>query len=318
MRKFKILGAMGILLFIFSSCAYDGPQNAQRVAVLFEGAIDDRLWNKKGYEGLLRIEEQYDVDIFYEENIQAKDHVLHMIERYSTQGIDVIFGHGSLYGRLFAQVANDYPNIHFVYFNDHYVAKNVTSIHLNSLALGFFSGMIASKMSDSNHVGVIGAYKWQSEIEGFYEGVKYQDPLTKVHINYLNDLQDLDLAIKVYESMRQKNVDVIYPAGDTFNQVIIEEASKDDIYAIGYLEDQLDLDPSIVLTSTIQKIDEIYVNMIELYNDQQLYGGAKNIDVKDDYISLGKYNQAVPKSYQQLIQEHLERYKNISLLPHEQ
>lgn len=305
-------------LMITGSCMYDVPQQAQKVAVLFEESIQDRLWNQKGYEGLIQIKEKYDIDVFYEENIQTKLQVLQAVENYSRQGIDLIFGHSSLYGRLFAQIAHEYPNIHFIYFNDHYVADNLTSINFNSLAMGFFSGMIASKMSSSNHVGVIAAYKWQAEIEGFYEGVKFQDPMTQVHINFLNSWKDEEVALSIYETMRKKNVDVIYPASDSFNQMIIEEAGKDDIYVIGYLEDQLDLDPSIVLTSTIQKVDEIYTSTVQQYNEQRLLGGIQTVDFADGFISLGKYNDEIPDAYQELIQQYLDRYIDISLLPHEQ
>src|SRR5699024_9837792 len=102
----------------------------------------------------------------------------------------------------------EYPNVHFVYFNGTYTGKRVSSISFQSHAMSFFAGMIAAKMSDTKDVGIIAAYEWQDEIEGFFEGVKYQDPIVNVSMNVIKKWSDTENANQVYESMLTKNVDV--------------------------------------------------------------------------------------------------------------
>ena len=83
--------------------------------------------------------------------------------------------------------------------NGGYFDENITSLNFNSHAMGFFGGLVAIRMTKTNQVGIIAAYEWQAEIEGYYEGVKYQDPTTRVHVNFVNDWNNKDAALSVYE-----------------------------------------------------------------------------------------------------------------------
>src|SRR5699024_2421464 len=102
------------------------------------------------------------------------------------KGVNLIFGHSHLYGKYFMDIAELYPDVHFVYFNGKSYADNVTSLNFNPYAVAFFGGMVAGEMTSSNHVGIIAAYEWQAEIEGFNEGVKYKKGGEKLNINNLN------------------------------------------------------------------------------------------------------------------------------------
>src|SRR5699024_9644523 len=114
------------------------------------------------------------------------------------------------------------PDVHFVYFNGKSYADDVTSLNFNPYAMEFFGGMGAGAMISSNHVGIIAACEWQAEIEGYYEGVKYQKAGAKVHINYLNR-NDKQKVMEIYDEMKEDAVDVFYPAGDTFSRDVIHQ-----------------------------------------------------------------------------------------------
>lgn len=307
-----------ISIILLSSCLKnDENLHIQKVGMMLEGNIKDYPWDRKGYKGLMAIGDTYDVSVYYKENITTKQETLEVVKEFINDGVNLIFGHSNIYGQYFVEIAKDYPDVHFVYFNGGYFAENVTSLNFDTHAMGFFAGLVAGRMTESNEVGIIAAYEWQQEIEGFYEGVKYQRPSTQVHINYMNNWNSKELALEVYEEMKEKNVDVLYPVGDYFSLDIVKKSSEDDIYSIGYLIDDLNIDESTVLTSTIQHVDRLYIHAAEAFNTETLEGDLLLFDFPDEVITLGKFSSNIPKSFQKKVLKLVDIYKETNLLPNE-
>lgn len=286
--------------------------------MLVETSIHDQAWGKKGYKGLLEINEEFDVDVYFKEGVQTRQDVREAVDELANKGVNLIFGHSSTYGKYFKDISSVYPGIHFVYFNGGHFGEGLTSLNFNSHAMGFFGGMVAGKMTETNQVGVIGAFEWQPEIEGFYEGVKYQNPEAEVHINYVNSWSDNGKAMKLYKQMRNQKVDVFYPTGDSYSASIIERASSDGVYAIGYVSDQSDIAEDTVLTSTVQHVEKLYVLAAEKFNEGELRGGVLTFDFQDEAISLGKFSPDIPEEFLDKMKEAVEVYKETGLLPNEQ
>lgn len=303
---------------ILSGCSNFDKGKLNKAGMLVETSIHDEPWGKKGYEGLLEISEEFDVDVYFKENIQTEQDVVKAVDELVNKGVNLIFGHSNTYGKYFKEISTSYPDVHFVYFNGGEFGEDVTSLNFNSHAMGFFGGMVAGKMTKTNHVGVIGAFEWQPEIEGFYEGVKYQNPEAEVTFNYVNSWNGNGIAVKKYEQMQDERVDVFYPTGDMYSASIIERASKDGLYAIGYVSDQSDIAEKTVLTSTVQHVEKLYVLTAEKFNEGELRGGVLTFDFQDDVISLGKYSPEVPEEFQETMKEAVEAYKETGLLPNEQ
>lgn len=177
--------------------------------------------------------------------------------------------------------------------------------------------MVAGKMTKTNEVGVIAAFLWQPEIEGFYEGVKYQNPNAEVEIDYIKGWDDIETAYSMYEKMKNENVDVFYPVGNAYSEKVIKQVEKDGLYAIGYVEDQLEFAPNAVLTSTIQQVDKLYEITAEKFNKGKLEGDILTFDFQDGVISLGEFNKVIPKDFIETLNKTVEDYKESSLLPNE-
>ncbi|WP_342728892.1 BMP family ABC transporter substrate-binding protein [Virgibacillus subterraneus] len=319
LKKVSIVILTAIIFMILSGCSnYFDQGKLQKAGMLVETSIHDQPWGKKGYQGLLEIEEEFNVDVFFKEGIQTEQEVNEAVDELVNQGVNLIFGHSSTYGKHFKDISTAYPDVHFVYFNGGQFDEDLTSLNFNSHAMGFFGGMIAARMTETDNVGVVGAFEWQPEIEGFYEGAKYQNQEVEVHLSYVNNWNESQLALEKYEHMQNKNVDVFYPTGDMFSASIIKHASEDDLYAIGYVSDQSEIAENTVLTSTIQHVEKLYVLTAEKFNEGELRGGVLTFDFKDDVISLGKYSPDVPEEFKDKMKEAVEEYKETGLLPNEQ
>ncbi|MFO1445535.1 BMP family ABC transporter substrate-binding protein [Bacillus sp. Bva_UNVM-123] len=314
----KRYGLLFLCLLLLASCGQQmSKDKLQKAGLLIPDTVNDQVWGTKGYKGMLKIQSKYNVEVYYKEGMNSLLVVERAIEEFNQKGVNLIFGHGNEFADYFNEISNKYPNIHFISFNGDAKNSNTTSLNFEAYAMGFFGGMIAGHMTKTNMIGIIAAYEWQPEIEGFYEGAKYQNNDVKVFIEYVENWDDNQKAKMLLDKLLAKDVDVVYPAGDGYNVPVIEKVKEKGRYAIGYISDQSDLGESVVLTSTVQHVDALYELVAEKFNKGELQSGNLFFDFQDDVISLGKYSSNVDPEYIQTIDEAIENYKKTGKLPNE-
>ncbi len=307
-----------IVISVLSGCADTmGNGKIQKVGMLVEDTVHDQAWGQKGYKGLLKIKEELDVDVYFKERIQSKKAAHKAVQEFSQRGVNLVFGHGSLFGQYFNDIQEAYPDIHFVYFNGNVKGDNITSLNFSGHAMGFFGGMVAGGFTKTNNVGIIAAYEWQPEVEGFYEGVKHQNPDVNVKIQYVRSWENNTRAKQVYSRMKSQNVDVFYPAGGGFSVPLIQQIKEDGLHTIGYVTDQSELGPNTILTSTIQHVDRLYVMTAKQFNNDELKEGILTFDFQDGVITLGKFSPNVPEQLVETVKSAVQHYKKNGQLPNE-
>ncbi|WP_243385733.1 BMP family ABC transporter substrate-binding protein [Bacillus kexueae] len=313
---------MGIILILIISflagCGQASPnEKFDKVGLLVPDTINDQVWGTKGYKGLLKIQSELNVDVFYKEGMNNELAVKQAVEEFAEKGVDLIFGHGNEYQPFFRALHEEYPDIHFVFFNGDAKGDNVTSLNFKSHAMGFFAGMVAAHMSNSDRIGIIAAFEWQPEVEGFYQGAKFENPDINVKIHYTQSWGDEKIAFQYLDELMNEQVDVVYPAGDGYNVPVIKRLKDNGLYAIGYISDQADLGQQTVLTSTVQHVDLLYLLVAERFQNGELESGNLSFDFDEGVIKLGKFSPLVDKEYQEQIQSHIETYKQTGKLPNE-
>ncbi|WP_096435755.1 BMP family ABC transporter substrate-binding protein [Alteribacter populi] len=312
----------GVLVLVLASmltgCVIAADSgDLKKAGLLLPHPMDDQGWNKKGYEGMLTIHSNMEVDVLLEENIRSYQAIYDAVEAFDEEGVNLVFGHSQIYAKPFMTLKDDYPHIHFVSFNGEVDGENITSLHFQGYSMGFFAGMLASEMSESDEVAVIAAFPWQPEVEGFEDGAKHQMENVTVHVDYVESWADEEKALSIYQTMKRKGVDVYYPAGDGYHVSVIEEVKDDGFHAIGYVGDQQDLGESTILTSTVQRVDQLYENVASQFNEGSLESGNRYYDFQDGVVTLGEYSVDVPESLQKWLDEQVEVYIETGKLPSE-
>ncbi|GAE25265.1 positive regulator of comK [Halalkalibacter wakoensis JCM 9140] len=300
-------------------CSTIQTQTSQenRVGLLLEETIDDQGWNSKGYQGLLNIHSNLNFDVMFLENMNTEGKVKKAVEDFIREDVNLIFGHGRYYADLFTELGKEYPDVHFVSFNGEVSGDNVTSLHFDSYAMGFFAGMVAAAMSESGDVGVIGSFDWQPEIKGFKDGAMLSLPSANIHMNFVHDWSNTEKALSFFYELKETGVDVFYPAGDGFHVDVVEEIRKEGLYAIGFVGDQTDLGESTVLTSTVQHVDSLYELVAEQYYKTELQSGNIHYDFEDGVISLGQFSSRVPEAIKGKVEKAIQHYIETGELPSE-
>lgn len=318
LRNLILLTIIACMITILIGCnEIESKNKIEKVGLLVPETIMDPVWGSKGYKGLINIQNKFDVEVFYKEGMNNQRLVSEAIKEFDEKGVNLVFGHGSEYAPFFKKIHKEYPDIHFVYFNGDMTAENVTSLNFEAYAMGFFGGMVAGKMTETDKIGVIAAFEWQPEIKGFIDGVKYQNQDAQLEVHYTSDWYDKAGAIRALEKMIVNKFDVFYPAGDAFNIPVIEKIKANGLYAIGFLSDQSDLGEATVLTSTVQHVDVLYEVAAQQFNNGELPSGAISYDFKDGVISMGTFSPLVPESYKAELMLDIQKYKESGLLPNQ-
>ena len=304
-----------VIMIGLGGCSSGNSAHIEKVGLLVPETINDGVWGTKGYKGLLKIQSDYHADVFYKESMKSDTSIKHAIEEYSDEGVELLFGHGSEYAEVFNGFSGEYPNIHFVSFNGDATEKNTTSLQFKGYAMGFFGGMTAANQSNTDKIGVIAAFDWQPEVQGFIDGANYQNNDIELMIEYTNHWDDQDIALTKLDDLIQRGVDVVYPAGDGYNVAVIEKLKEKGLYAIGYVSDQSDLGESTVLTSTVQHADKLYGIVAERFANGELDAGNLQFDFEDGVISMGKYSPLIPEEFKAEMKKHVQHYIETGKLP---
>jgi transcriptional activator of comK gene len=289
----------------------------EKVGLLVPETINDQVWGTEGYRGLLRIQSRFNIDVFYKEGMNSEALVESAVKEFDENGVNLIYGHGNEYAEYFNHISEKYPDIHFISFNGDAKNENTTSLNFDAYAMGFFGGMVAAHMTQTNHLGVIAAFEWQPEVEGFYEGATFYNKEVDVEIYYVGHWDDDEKAIQILDGLLSRGADVIYPAGDGFNIPIIERVKEKGLFVIGYVSDQSDLGESTVLTSTVQHVDALYELVASKFNEESLESGNLYFDIPDGVISLGEFSPNVDHEFREIMHQHINTYKETGKLPNE-
>jgi transcriptional activator of comK gene len=316
-----MLKRFGLILFsllLLGGCGQPlATGKIEKVGLLVPETINDQVWGTEGYRGLLRIQSRFNIDVFYKEGMKSEALVEAAVKEFDEKGVNLIYGHGNEYAEYFNHISEKYPDIHFISFNGDAKNENTTSLNFDAYAMGFFGGMVAAHMTQSNHLGVIAAFEWQPEVEGFYEGATFYNNDIEVEIHYVGHWDHDEKAMEILDRLLSRGADVIYPAGDGYNIPIIERVKEKGLFVIGYVSDQSDLGESTVLTSTVQHVDVLYELVASKYNEEKLEAGNLYFDIPDGVISLGEFSPKVDPEFREVMHQHINTYKATGKLPNE-
>jgi transcriptional activator of comK gene len=307
-----------ILVLIATACSpLFQVENAVRVeegtsfhaALLVEGEIYDQGWDSQAYKGLKEIERTMNAKVKVVQYVDNDDKRRSETEALAKEGYQLIFGNGRSFERAFNSLAKKYPNTHFVFFNGQSKETNVSAMNFTPESMGYFSGMVAGLMTKTHKVGLIPAYQSMKEIDSFVKAVKEQNSANQVLIEEVQDWNDGEKAEKIASEMIKSGVDILVPMGDGFNLKVIMEAHHANRLAIGYISNQSFVSKETVITSTVQHVTNLYVEIAKKYQEGTLQGGSLYFDFQDGVQELAPFGPMVPPGVQKKVMLRLAQYK---------
>ncbi len=115
---------------------------------------------------------------------------------YAADGVDVIIAHGSQYGDIVKDLAGQYPQIAFAWgtASDTFGLPNVYAYTVAADEGGYVLGVVASELSKSGKLGVIGPVEVGDAklyVDGFVKGATENKPSIDASVTYIGSFSDV-------------------------------------------------------------------------------------------------------------------------------
>lgn len=282
-----------------------GPRK-MRVAVALPGIITDKAWNQSAYEGLKMVEKELGAEIAYTERVAQPDQA-EVLSDYARRGFDLVFAHGGEFDAAGKQVAAQFPNTKFVIDNGTNTGPNLADLQINHFQVAFLGGYVAGRMTKTNKVAVVAAQRFKAIedlVAGFSQGARYANPRIEVFVTYTGDWDNAGKGKEAALAHIARGADVVMPILDHALVGVIDAVKEKNIYAVGYVADQLTLAPKHVLTSVMENMSIAILTMAKTVAAGKFEGKNYVIGLENSQVArLGTYNAAVPQAVRSKVEE---------------
>ncbi|MCI0339360.1 MAG: BMP family ABC transporter substrate-binding protein, partial [Acidobacteria bacterium] len=297
-----------ISLSLFSgSCttrdyAAEASDKRTKVAIVFDiGGKDDRSFNAAANVGVLRAKKDLPIVL---RDVEPGDptSIEPALRAFSQYGYNLITAVGFAQGPIIAQVAVDYPQLHFVLIDYPVDLPNVASLLFKEHEGSFLVGMIAAYKSQTGAIGFVGGmdipliHKFAT---GYEEGARYVNRNIRVLKNYVgitdaawnNPGKGRELANSQYE----QGVDVIFQAAGNSGLGVFDAAETYKKFAIGVDANQNWVKPGYILTSMLKRIDNAVYSIVKDEVEGKFKGGVHIYGLDNDGVgyAIDEHNKAL-------------------------
>jgi basic membrane protein A len=278
------------------------------------GHFNDKSFNQSQLEGLNKAKSDLGATAIPLQSNSASDYLPNLtqaIRRHS----DLVISAGFLLAPATAQVAKRYPKTHFAITDytvhaDPFANKAGTPLYKNVEGLtyaanesGCLVGVLAAKMAQKNGkkvIGAVGGLKippvdiW---IAGYRFCAQKAVPGTKVLIGYSQDFVASDKCKTVAQNLIGQGAKVLFQVAGLCGLGTLKAADDAGIWGIGVDKDQYN-DAKRVLTSGVKRVDVGVYDAAKSVQENKFKGGSDLLfNLKNNGMSVGKINPAVPKSF---------------------
>lgn len=286
----------------------DGQDAAEplKVALILSGPANDQGWNATALEGLQAAEAQFGVETAYMENIDIADTEA-AYRDFAAQGFDLIIGHGYQFGDPAAAVSADFPDQFFMATEAGASSDNMASFVMSCEQGAYLIGMLCASMTESNIIGVVGAYEQPSitkELEAFKLGAAEVNPDCQVLEIYVNSYVDATLGYEAGMSMISQGADVLYQVANQAGTGTINAAAENGLYCCGNSYDQNSIAPDYLLCSTVYSMPLVITTAVQKVLDGEFEGGVFHLGMADGVVDISSYNNlasVIPQEVQDAV-----------------
>ncbi len=278
------------------------------------GHFNDKSFNQSQLEGLNKAKSDLGITAIPLQSNSASDYLPNLTSAIR-RNADLIISAGFLLAPATATVAKRYPDKHFAITDypveaDPFADKSGKVLTPNVMGLtyaanesGCLVGVLAAKMAEKMGKKVIGAVGGLKipPVDIWIAGYKYcamkAVPGTKVLVNYSQDFVASDKCKTQAQNLISQGAQVLFQVAGLCGLGTLKAADDAGIWGIGVDKDQYN-DAKRVLTSGVKRVDVGVFDAIKAVQDGKFKGGSDlNFDLKNDGMSVGKINPAVPQKF---------------------
>jgi basic membrane protein A len=263
-------------------------------AIVFDmGGKFDKSFNEAAYRGMEMWKKETGkkyLDFEIANESQREQAIRRMAERGATPIIGIGFGQAS----SIEKIAKEFPKLQFAIIDMVVNQPNVQSVIFKEQEGSFLVGAMATLASKTGKVGFVGGMdiplirKFQC---GYEQGAKYANPKAEVFSNMTGTTgaawNDPARGGELAKAQFAKGADVVFAAAGGTGVGVYQAAKDSGKLAIGVDSNQNHLQPGIMLTSMVKRVDLAVYNVAKEHKPGLLVLGLKEGGV--DY-AMDEYN----------------------------
>ncbi len=282
-----------------------------RVALCLLGPANDGAWSSYAYNAVMSMQEQYNIDVKYTENVKPTD-MEAVFTDYASQGFDLIIGHSFSFGDAALAVAEQYPDVSFAIIDGSVSADNVASYNMKTQEQGYIIGVMAAAMTESGVVGAVPGQEGPAIIkvaEAFKLGVEAQNPEVEALTTYTGSFDDAARSREAAQAMIDEGADFIMGCANQANAGMIRACQDAGIYCTGELEQQPLAEDTVVMC-TLTDVEKLVGIAVEEVLNDSFTGGVHEYGFADGVLSFtgyGALEEEIPQEVKDLVEETIQK-----------
>jgi basic membrane protein A len=278
------------------------------IVYLYSSSDSDRAFIDAARSGVEKAQREFGVNVS-EHRMIGTENITATIKRVADSGASPIIAVGYQNVMPVLNLAERYPNTRFTVVDGLVppLFPNVQSVIFKDHEGAFLVGMIAAKISQTNHVGFIGGMDIpliRNFSKGFEQGVHYASKNAQIDnamVGTGSDAwSDADAAYSLAKRQFASGADVIFAAAGGSSVGVLRAAEDTGKYAIGVDTNQNGLFPGHVLTSLVKRVDIAVYEALKNSRAGDWNPGIKYLGIKE-----GALDYSVDQNNRGLISESL-------------
>jgi basic membrane protein A len=263
------------------------------------GGKFDKSFNESAYIGMSKFKQDTKID-FKEVLVNNEPQREQVLRSMAKRGVDVVVAVGFSFTQSMEKVAKEFPKTKFVMVDSIVKGDNVLNIVFREEEGSFMVGMAAALTSKTHKVGYITAMNMPllNAFEcGYVQGVKYVDKNTQVLSNIVGStpaaFHDPARGAEIARSQFDRGADITFAVAGPTNLGILQAAKDAKKMAIGVDANQNYLQPGVVLTSMVKRIDKAVYDAVMAARNGTFKPGTQVMGLKEGGVdwALDQYNR---------------------------
>lgn len=288
-----------------------------RVGLIFDpsGPLDHTI-NEFSYQGMMQAEDELHTVVSYYRSDDIGD-IENQIRNCAAEGNQLCLSVGFLSTDAVNTVAWEYPSVSFAIIDSlgDQTLPNLRSIWFDYRQAGYLGGVLASRMTATNKLGVVAGMAISPVIdlaEGFRNAVQCNNPAADVWIEYTGTFDEPALGAYWAEQMVEGGADVVYGAAGLTGNGAITRAAQLGARVVGVDYDQyvsLFLGypyADRILTSTMKNWDVSVYKTVDDFVKDRFTPGTELYGLENGGVELANFHEAefyIPAEVAKLVEK---------------
>jgi len=326
MKMKTLLGILLIVLLSLGSLPMVGAQEEGVESVCLVtggGRVNDGTFNQFAYEGMLRAEEDFDLDVIAIEP-QAPSDFPGAIDTCVQEGFDVVISVGfTIYDDTLA-AAEANPDTYFIGV-DHFDTgglPNYVGLDFRDDQAGFLMGVMAALVTETDIIAAVYGPNDPQVVRfrsGYEQGAHYINPDIEVKGVHLDSYEDPVNGASTASQYLGEGADVVFGVGGPTGTGAIALAAEEGAWVIGVDQDEFMTSfnegetpgGDRIISSAIKRIDNAVYAMLEVLvaGDMENFPGGSNFvsDASNGGIDFAPQHDAdIPPEVHEQVREVLD------------